>query len=145
VPQKKRKVRKMRGSRTHGYGQIGQHRKAGGRGGKGEAGYHKHFWTYTVTKEPNHFGKHGFVSPTRRPINAINVGELNERIESLLAKNQATKTKEGIAIDLTQLGYDKLLGKGKVTHPLIVRVESSSKSAAEKIEKAGGQIQKPSE
>jgi len=135
----------MRGSRTHGYGQIGQHRKAGGRGGKGEAGYHKHFWTYTVAKEPNHFGKHGFSSPTRHPINAVNVGELNERIEGLLAKNQATKTKEGIAIDLTQLGYDKLLGKGKVTHPLILRVESSSKSATEKIEKAGGQIQKPSE
>jgi len=145
VPQKKRKVRKMRGSRTHGYGQIGQHRKAGGRGGKGEAGYHKHFWTYTVTKEPNHFGKHGFNSPTRNLINAINIGELNERIESLLANNRATKTKEGIAVDLTQLGYDKLLGKGKVTRPLIVRVESSSKSAAEKIEKAGGQIQKPSE
>ncbi len=145
MPHKKRKVRKMRGSRTHGYGQVGQHRKAGGRGGRGEAGYHKHKWTYTVTKEPNHFVRHGFSPPTRQPINAVNVGELNEGIESLLANKQAKKTKKGTAIDLTQLGYDKLLGKGKVSHPLIVRVESSSKSAAEKIEKAGGQIQKPSE
>ena len=33
MPQKLRKTRKMRGSRTHGYGQIGQHRKGGGKGG----------------------------------------------------------------------------------------------------------------
>jgi len=41
---------------------------------------------------------------------------------------------------LKGLGYDKLLGKGQVTHPLIVQVESCSKSAAEKIEKVGGKI-----
>jgi len=38
MPHKLRKTRKMRGSRTHGYGQVGQHRKSGSRGGVGKAG-----------------------------------------------------------------------------------------------------------
>jgi hypothetical protein len=35
VVRKEKKSRKMRGSRTHGYGRVGQHRKAGSRGGRG--------------------------------------------------------------------------------------------------------------
>ena len=31
-----KKVRKMRGSRTHGYGRVGQHRKTGQRAGRGK-------------------------------------------------------------------------------------------------------------
>ena len=43
-------------------------------------------------------------------------------------------------IDLTALGYTKLLGTGKVTKPLTITVPSYSKSAAEKIKNAGGEI-----
>ena len=49
MPHKARKVRKQRGSRTHGWGQIGQHRSRGGRGGTGKAGLDKHKWTYVIT------------------------------------------------------------------------------------------------
>ncbi|MEM4427493.1 MAG: 50S ribosomal protein L15, partial [Zestosphaera sp.] len=42
----------MRGSRTHGYGRVGQHRKAGSRGGRGAAGLHKHKWTWVVKYHP---------------------------------------------------------------------------------------------
>jgi large subunit ribosomal protein L15 len=52
----------------------------------------------------------------------------------------AKKTKEGIKINLNNLGYDKLLGEGKVTNPLIIQVKSYSKSALKKIEKAEGKI-----
>ena len=38
MPTRLRKVRKQRGSRTHGYGQIGQHRHSGKQGGHGNAG-----------------------------------------------------------------------------------------------------------
>jgi len=140
MPHGKRKVRKKRGSRTHGYGRVGQHRAAGQRGGHGKAGFHKHKWTYTVKYDPDRFGKHGFRPPVRREVSVINVGELDEQIDSLLGNKQAEKTKDGIKVYLNGLGYDKLLGKGKATHSLIVQVDSCSKSAAEKIEKAGGKI-----
>jgi len=140
MPHKKRKVRKKRGSRTHGYGQVGQHRGGGQRGGHGKAGFHKHKWTYTVKYDPDRFGKHGFKRPIRKEVSAINVGKLDEQIESLLDSKQTEKTKEGIKVYLNRLGFDKLLGKGKVTHPLIIQVDSCSKSAAKKIEEAGGQI-----
>ncbi len=140
MPNKKRKVRKKRGSRTHGYGRVGQHRKGGQRGGHGHVGYHKHKWTYTIKYEPERFGKHGFKPSTKREVSAINVGELDEQIDKLLDGKQAEKTKEGIKIYLNRLGYDKLLGKGKVTHPFVIQVDSCSKSAAKKIEEAGGKI-----
>jgi len=38
------------------------------------------------------------------------------------------------------LGYTKLLGTGVITKPLIVQVASFSKTAAEKIKEAGGEI-----
>jgi len=46
-------------------------------------------------------------------------------------------------LDLRSLGYSKLLGSGKIQGPVVVRVDEFSKSAARKIEAAGGQIEKP--
>jgi len=109
---------------------------------RAEAGYQKHKWTYTIKYDPEPFGKHGFKPPIRKEVSAINVGKLDEQVDSLLDGKQAEKTKEGVKINLNRLGYDKLLGKGKVTHLLIVQVDSCSKSAAEKIEEAGSKILK---
>jgi large subunit ribosomal protein L15 len=140
MPHKKRKVRKRRGSRTHGYGRVGQHRGGGQRGGKGRAGLHKGKWTHTIKHDPEYFGKHGFSPPKRKESRTINVGELDGRIEELLENKQAEKTEEGIRLDLNRLGYDKLLGRGEITHSIIVLVDSCSESAAEKIEEVGGKI-----
>jgi len=61
---KKRKTRKRRGSRTMGYGRVGQHRKGGGGGSKGKAGGRKHFWIRTVKYEPNRYKHIGFKPPS---------------------------------------------------------------------------------
>ncbi|MEA2089999.1 MAG: uL15 family ribosomal protein [Thermoproteota archaeon] len=143
MPHKERKVRKKRGSRTHGYGTVGQHRGGGQRGGHGKAGYKKHKWTYTVKYTPERFGKHGFTPPKRRDVDTINLDELDMQVEKLLKENKAKKTKEGVVVDLNQLGYDKLLGGGKVTQPFIIRVKSWSQRAAQKINEVGGKILKP--
>ena len=47
-----------------------------------------------------------------------------------------------IFLDLESLGYDKLLGNGKVQKPMIVKISSFSKSASKKLEEAGGSIMK---
>ncbi|MBS7636709.1 uL15 family ribosomal protein [Candidatus Bathyarchaeota archaeon] len=137
MPHRLRKIRKKRGSRTCGYGRVGQHRKSGSKGYR-KAGRHKHGWSYVVKYEPEYFGKKGFTSPKslRREVKAINVGELEEIAQKCGGKTEEEK----ILIDLGCLGYTKLLGAGKVTRPLIVKVAICSKSAAEKIEEAGGQV-----
>jgi len=137
MPHKLRKTRKKRGSRTQGYGRVGQHRAGGQRGGHGKAGFHKHKWTYVIKYEPEYFGKRGFHSPKSlgRKTKTINVGALDE-----LAEKISTEKRKKFLIDLEGLGYSKLLGTGKVKKPLIVKVMSCSKSAAEKIKEAGGQI-----
>ncbi len=140
MPHKLRKVRKKRGSRTHGYGQVGQHRK----GTKGKAGLHKHRWTYVIKYEPHYFEKKGFTSQKAisRKTNVINVGELDELAHKLAAEKKLERKQKKIFLDLDKLGYDKLLGMGKITEPMLVKVVAHSEAAAKKIEEAGGQILK---
>jgi len=133
MPHKLRKIRKFRGSRTQGYGRIGQHRDAGSKGQR-KVGRHKHLWSYVVTHEPDYFGKSGFTSPQslHRHENTINLKQLEDI--------PRTSQQEKLEINLTALGYTKLLGTGKITKPLTIQVASYSKSAAEKIKHAGGEI-----
>jgi large subunit ribosomal protein L15 len=128
MPHKLRKIRKTRGSRTQGYGRIGQHRDSGSKGNR-KVGRHKHLWSKVVTSEPDYFGNHGFTSPQslHKKENTINIQKLVE-----IAENSA--------VNLTEMGYTKLLGTGKMTKPLTVTVPTCSKTAEEKIVKAGGKI-----
>jgi large subunit ribosomal protein L15 len=139
MPHKERKVRKQRGSRYMGWGQVGQHRKSGGRGGKGKAGGRKHFWIRTVKYEPERYRNRGFLPPSAKKPDpeTINVGELED-----LARNVLTDygVKGGNELDLTSLGIDKVLGRGKIKVPLNIKVAEISGSAREKIEEAGGTI-----
>ncbi len=133
MPTRLRKHRKMRGSRTCGFGRIGQHRKSGMSGGKGRAGIHKHKW---VQGQPRYVGKHGFRCPTSvGELNTINVGELDEMAKRLSAGEGGV-----LEIDLESMGFDKLLGSGKITTPVRVKVGSCSKLAEEKVREAGGEV-----
>jgi large subunit ribosomal protein L15 len=133
MPHKLRKIRKFRGSRTVGYGRIGQHRDSGSKGHR-KVGRHKHLWSWVVTHEPDYFGKNGFTSPKsiHTKVNPINLIKLEEITQASGEGKQQ--------INLTELGYTKLLGTGKITKALTIHVASYSKSAAEKITEAGGEI-----
>ena len=147
MPHKDRKVRKQRGSRTHGYGQIGQHRGGGGRGGHGKAGYDKHKWTYVLRYDPTYWEKKGFVPAKTfgRKACIINVGELDDLAAKLESEKKLEKKEKRIFLDLEDLGYDKLLGKGEIIQPMLVKVASYSEAASRKLEEAGGQILKEKE
>lgn len=139
MPHDLRRTRKYRGSRYCGWGQVGQHRKSGSRGGKGYAGGHKHFWIQTVKYNPNRYRRIGFVPPSSlRSLPAtINVGEL----EDLAVKLMGTEAmKSGAELDLTEVGVGKLLGRGSISTALKIRVDSASASAKSKLEEAGGSI-----
>jgi len=142
LPHKLRKMRKLRGSRTCGYGRVGQHRKSGGRGGKGKAGGHKHFWSYVVKYEPFRFRKVGFKPPSGlfdSPV-TINVGELKDLLRKKLDLEDFGALPQPVTVDLEQMGFGKLLGRGSIGLPLIVKVPSYTESALKKVEEAGGKI-----
>jgi large subunit ribosomal protein L15 len=128
MPHKLRKIRKTRGSRTQGYGRIGQHRDAGSKGNR-KVGRHKHLWSKVVAYEPDYFGRHGFTSPQ----------SLNKK-ENTLNIQKLTEIAETDTVNLTKMGYTKLLGAGRITRALTVTVSTCSKTAEEKIVQAGGKV-----
>lgn len=125
----RKKTKKFRGSMTHGRGKKGG-RGAGLRGGRGNAGLHKHRFMHLLKYMPEHLGTHGFKRPQEmiKKDSAINVGQLEERFPG-------KKT-----IDLQKEGFTKLLGGGKVTSKIEVTVRTATPKAIEKIEAAQGKI-----
>lgn len=142
-PTKLKKTRKRRGSRTMGWGQVGQHRKHGEKGGR-KVGRHKHLWSYVIRYEPDYFGKSGFKTPKiaqgKAHPNTINIGELDQIIDKQTRHKQITKKQGKPYIDLTALGYYKLLATGTLTKPALIKIEAYSETAAKKIQEAGGKL-----
>jgi len=126
-----------------GWGQVGQHRKHGEKGGR-NVGKHKHLWSYVIRYEPDYFGKKGFKTPQgitgESNPNTINITQIDQLIDKQTRQKQITKKQGKPYIDLTTLGYQKLLATGKLTKPIIIKVNSWSEAAATKIQEAGGQI-----
>ncbi|MCD6522860.1 MAG: uL15 family ribosomal protein [Candidatus Diapherotrites archaeon] len=125
MPRKKRKINKHRGTRTCGRGKKGSRRKSSG---KGMAGAHKHKWTWIIKNKPDHFGSES-MKPIKKKMKAINIDYINE-----LALTR--KMKE---IDVASIGYEKVLGRGKLSTPIKVVAKAFTAAAKEKIEKAGGE------
>ena len=135
MPHKLRKIRKKRGSRTQGYGRVGQHRKSGSKGRR-KAGRHKHGWSYVHRYEPDYFKKKRLKSLTdKSKIRIINLKELEE-----IALQKVSNKKKKITLDLEEMGYDKLLGTGKISIPVSVKISAWSEDAQKKIEAVGGEI-----
>ncbi|MCD6591495.1 MAG: uL15 family ribosomal protein [Thaumarchaeota archaeon] len=140
-----RKSRKHRGSRTCGWGQIGQHRKSGSRGGHGHAGMHKHKWTWVLKYAPDYFGKHGFHRPNKREIKAINLIQLTTLLENFERRGEL-KLVEGMPLlNLAELGIGKLVAGGKLDRKVLVVVERWTEKAEKAIKEAGGKIISPKE
>lgn len=135
------RTKKFRGYRTHGRGKKSG-RGAGIIGGHGMAGYGKTGKIGMLKEDRNYFGRHGFKRPqcTVEANRTINVGELNEKIETFVTMGFAKKEGEAYQLDLTEAGIDKLLGNGNIDIAVNVTVESVSGKAREKIEAAGGSI-----
>jgi large subunit ribosomal protein L15 len=136
---KNRKVHSKRGQRTSGWGGAQKHRGAGSRGGRGNAGTGKHKQIKMLI-EGKRFGKVGFKRHASLKKNhiTINVGVIDRNIEAWAADGTAKNNSGVYVLDVTALGYDKVLGSGKLTHKIEITSETFSKSAIEKIEGAGG-------
>lgn len=148
-----KKVRKMRGERTHGYGKVGQHRKSGQRAGRGKTtGWKKSKKSYYLKQKELGFpdpdwdmGKKGFKRPqdvTRiYQVNTLNIKDLDNKIDSLVLTNKASKSGTTYSINMSDINIQKILGRGEINKKINITVKKASKKAVEKVEAAGGKIE----
>lgn len=126
---KRSKTSRERGNKTHGWGHKKKHRGYGNKGGRGNAGSGKRgdakkpsYW-----EDPKYLGSQGFTSHHGKTLITITLRDLDKQF------------KEG-NVNLTELGYDKVLGTGSVNKKFNITVSSITNKAAEKIQAAGGKI-----
>ena len=136
-----RKTRKLRGGSHMGWGQVGQHRASGHKGGLGRAGHMKHLWSTVIKEDQDHFGHNS----THRPASVaiitkkwVNVRDLDD----LFTKSGKSENSKKV-IDLTSLEFDKLLGGGQIKTAYTIKVKLATTSAQEKVKQSGGEIIMP--
>jgi large subunit ribosomal protein L15 len=142
MTKKRRKSSRFRGSHTHGRGFKKKARGSGHRGGFGMAGTGKRGdqkKTLVLNEYPTgYFGK----SKTwRKPIpirlKVINLRDISANFDSFIKKGKIKKEGDSFSADFT--GY-KILSEGEAPKKLRILASGASKSAIDKIKKAGGDI-----
>lgn len=139
---KRKKNTRQRGHKTHGWGAKKKHRGQGNRGGRGMAGTGKR----ADSKKPSiwktdYFGKHGFISKTPKTrINAVNLGFIEQHIGRFLSNDAVKKENDFYLIDLEKIGFNKLLGDGRISRKFRIKTPYASKAAVEKVKEAGGEV-----
>ena len=131
-----RKTRRLRGGRHMGWGQVGQHRASGHKGGLGVTGFQKHHYSSLLKDEPDHYG-HESTSPPHPNITKkwASVRDLDD-LFTKFGKDEGGKK----IVDLESAGYDKLLGGGNISNAYSVKIENFTASAEEKLKAIGGEI-----
>jgi len=140
---KRRKSRRMKGSRTHGWGHSKKHRGKGNRGGAGFAGKGKRGAarkTKYLALGIQPIGKHGMM---RKPahvleLQTIDFKTIEENLNKWLANSLIAKEGTVYKIDLNKLGYGKLLSQGAITKKLAITCDKASGKAIAKLQEAGG-------
>lgn len=130
---------KYRGSRTCGGGTHKNRRGAGNRGGRGRAGHRDHRFSHFLLAGKVNNGKHGFVNKNPSGVDAVDIGDIDQMADSLVASGSAEMDGDAIVIDAGQIGIDKILGGGKVTKKMNISAVSFTDRARQKIEENGGQ------
>ena len=130
----------MRGSHTHGWGEKKKHRGSGHRGGKGNAGSGKR----GDAKKPSYWKEGrvhsmGFISRSQTKSNPINVGDISLMIEH----GKFQKKGSVYEINLSDIGFTKLLSKGNAKYPMQITVDTATENAVKKVSAVGGKVVLP--
>jgi large subunit ribosomal protein L15 len=111
-------------------------------GGHGNAGWKRHRWS-SVIRYGWEIGTTGFVPVRPKYRRAINIDQLSQNLQTLSEQGKTKSSGNRIEVNLGEMGYTKLLGKGNITQPLRIIVAQCSEMAASKISQAGGEIVLP--
>ena len=131
-----RKTRRLRGGRHMGWGQVGQHRASGHKGGLGVTGMMKHHYSTLLKDDPDHYG-HDSTKPPRP--NVTRKWASIRDLDDLFARHGREEGGKKV-IDLHGAGYEKLLGGGALTGAYSVRIRRFTASAQKKLSDAGGEV-----
>ena len=135
-----KKTRKMRGEVQMGYGRIGKHRKHPG--GRGLAGGQHHHRIMMDKYHPGYFGKVGMrVFHLKKNIHyrpCINLDKLLTLVPKDVIDQAKNAKDKAFTIDVTKYGFYKVLGKGKLPFPVVVKAKFFSKESEKRIKEAGG-------
>ncbi len=116
----RKKTKNFRGKRTFG---IGNSRKG---------------------SKPKNYRRppHGFKRPLKviEEKTTINIGELDQISDYLLAEGTAKEQEGAIHVDLAEMGITKVLGCGRVTKKFVLKTSEFSEAAKTKLEKMGGKV-----
>jgi len=138
---KRKKSSRFRGSHTHGRGFKKKARGSGHRGGKGMAGTGKRAdqkKTLVLNLQESYFGKDKALRrKTSIKLKSMNIQQIIDNVQSFIKSGKAKESKDEIQITL--IGY-KILANGETNKKLKITASDASKSAIEKIKKAGGDI-----
>ena len=137
-----RRRSKKNKSGSHGHGSSKKNRGAGNRGGRGNAGSGKKAQSKRMTEDGvQELGEKGFSS--RKPEKTtINLRDIDQKIEGFVEEGLAEKDGDSYVFDVSEAGYDKVLGKGSLNSEIELHADSFSGSAERKIEEAGGEAVK---
>ncbi len=120
--------------------------KTSGRGGKGQTartGVAINGFEGGQTPIHRRLPKRGFNNPTRRELQAINVGTIQKWIEAGRLSDKKTITSEVLVssgiISNPRDGI-KLLSKGEIKTAVQIEIDYASPSAIKAVEKAGGKV-----
>ena len=133
VERKRRKKNRVRGERTHSKGGTKNNRGAGTRGGRGRAGSNKHKFHSLGRLDDRKYR----LKPKAKG-QVISLGELNERLDELLAKGKVSEEK-GMIVVGPKSGYEKVLSQGNIDKKVLLKI-NAVRGAIKKIEDAGGKF-----
>jgi len=119
---------RLRGKRSHGTGNTKNHRGAGSKGGRGRAGSFKHKFSkfYPV------LGKRKIMKPRLKG---------KTKLREITIYNLDLLIKDAKEVNLKELGYDKVIGFGKITKAITLKNAKVTAVAKQKIEAAGGKVE----
>ena len=140
---KRSKNERQRGHKTHGWGSKKKHRGKGHQGGAGMAGTGKRADSKkpSIWKDIYYFGKYGFVSKTPKvKIKPINISFIEQHLNKFISGNLIKKENDVYSVELKNLGFNKLLGDGRVSAKFKITTPYASKTAVEKVKEAGGEV-----
>ena len=96
----------------------------------------KHHFSSMLKDDPKHFGHSGNNPPNRNIIKKwASVRDLDDLYLKSGKQENDKKT-----LDLTALGFDKLLGGGQVKNAFSIKIDQFTSKAEEKVKNAGGEL-----
>ena len=95
----------------------------------------------SIWKDEHYFGKYGFISKTPKvKISPVNINFIEKHIGKFISSNLAKKENEFYLVELEKMGFNKLLGDGKITLKFKIKTPYASKAAIEKVKEASGEV-----